>query len=147
MNTQEVIKGLNNLLARNYDAEAGYKQVKENVDSPRLSSLFKDRAEQRYQFGHEIKNLIREMGGTPDKGTSMKGDIHRGWINFRSLIANNDESAMLEECERGEKSSLESYDSFLNETNPPHDVKNAIKQQRNKILGSLTRVEQLEEIY
>lgn len=147
MNTQEIVNGLNDLLKRNYDAEAGYKQVMENTDSPRLNSYFKDQAQQRYSFGHEIKDLIHRMGGSPDKGTSMKGDIHRGWINFKSMISTNDEKAMLKECERGEQSSVETYDEFLDNHNPPHDIKNAIKQQRNKILGSLTRVEELEEVY
>jgi hypothetical protein len=43
---------LNDLLEKNYDAEAGYLAAKDNVDSSHLKNFFKDRATDGYDSGH-----------------------------------------------------------------------------------------------
>jgi uncharacterized protein (TIGR02284 family) len=146
-NQSELIEGLNGLLTKNYDAEAGYKEAAENTGSPILTNFFKEKAAQRYQFGHEIKLEIKSLGGKPDKGTSLIGDAHRTWINFKSALAFNTEEAILEECERGEKASVEEYDNFLTKHDMPASTRNIVLNQRNKINQSLRRVEVLENHY
>ncbi|WP_394805711.1 DUF2383 domain-containing protein [Nonlabens ulvanivorans] len=56
--------------------------AKEKVESKRLKGFFENQAQERYDFGHELKNEIRNYGATPDKGTSVKGDAHRAWMNI-----------------------------------------------------------------
>ena len=53
--TDKVASKLNNLLEKNYDAEAGYKLAKDKVKSPRLQSFFDQQQQNRYNFGHELK--------------------------------------------------------------------------------------------
>ena len=107
MRNSESINALNNLLARTYDAENGYKEAAKNVESLSLSQTFKANAEKRYTFGHEIKDCIKALGGTPNKGQTLEGKIHQVWMDIRSTFATNDETTILKEVERGERDALD----------------------------------------
>lgn len=144
-NTTEIIAGLNDLLEKTYDAEKGYKSAKENSDSDRLKTFFGARSQQRYQYGHTLKEEIKKLGGTPEKGGSMVGTAHRAWIDFKSTLALSTEEAILEECERGEEASLKAYDEFLNTHKLSSSLASEIFKQRNGIARSLNKVEILEE--
>ena len=145
--SQKIVEGLNDLLEKNYDAEKGYKTAADNTDSTRLKSFFQSHAEQRYGFGHQIKDAIAQLGGEPDKGGSVTGAVHRGWINFKSALSLSDEEAILEECERGEINAVNAYDEFLRDHNLPVWLSKKIYDQRNGIARSLTKVQVMEEQY
>jgi len=144
--TKEVSQKLNDLLTKNYDAEAGYKLAKEQVDSTRLQNFFDTQAQERYNFGHELKEEIRSYGEEVDKGTSLKGDAHRAWMNLKSTFTSDNEEAILEEAIRGEKTAVEEYNSVISETTLPPSTKNILTKHRDEILNSLTRVTAMEQI-
>lgn len=144
-NTTEVISGLNDLLAKNYDAESGYKKALEQTDNATLKAFFGDRANQRYRFGKDIKAAIKELGGTPDKGTTIAGDLHRAWIDFKTALSFDNEESILEECERGEENSLNAYNEFLQKNAIPASLHKTISDQRNLIKKSIKKLEIYEE--
>lgn len=146
MDNTKIVDGLNDLLTKNYDAEKGFKEVAKKVNDIKLRSFFTNRANQRYNFGHEIKNLIILLGGTPDKGTSTKGDLHRTWFKIREAFTLSKEEALLEEVERGEKASLNAYNDFL-KNELPLNVKTAIEGQRDLIKMTLEKADLLEDVY
>jgi uncharacterized protein (TIGR02284 family) len=143
----KAIEALNHLLTRNYDSEQGYKQAADQVNDAQLKSWFTEKSKQRYDFGHEIKQELSTLGGTPDKGTSLKGDIHRTWLNVKSALSLDTTEAILEECERGEEAFVESYDEALKDTTLPASTRSLLIRQRNQAAATLARVEQLEEIH
>ena len=65
--------------------------------------MFEEYAKQRYDFGHQIKNEIKALGGEVNKGGTIAGTLHRAWMDFRASITDNDEPAILNEAIRGEK--------------------------------------------
>jgi uncharacterized protein (TIGR02284 family) len=144
--TKEVSERLNDLLTKNFDAEAGYKLAKDKVDSSRIKDFFTMQAQERYNFGHELKEEIRNFGENPDKGTSLKGDAHRTWMNIKSTFTSNNEESILEEAIRGEKTALEEYNSIISETTLPPSTKNMLTTHRNNILNALSRISAMEEI-
>jgi uncharacterized protein (TIGR02284 family) len=144
--TKEVSERLNDLLTKNFDAEAGYKLAKDKVDSSRIKDFFTMQAQERYNFGHELKEEIRNFGESPDKGTSLKGDAHRTWMNIKSTFTSNNEESILEEAIRGEKTALEEYNSIISETTLPPSTKNMLTTHRNNILNALSRISTMEEI-
>jgi uncharacterized protein (TIGR02284 family) len=144
--TKEVSEKLNDLLTKNYDAEAGYKLAEDKLDSGRIKDFFTNQAQERYNFGHELKEEIRNFGESPEKGTSLKGDAHRTWMNIKSTFSTNNEEAILEEAIRGEKEALEEYNSIISDTTLPPSTKNMLTSHRNTILNSLSRVTAMEEI-
>lgn len=144
-NHEELIEGLNELLEKTYDAEKGYKQAYENSDNTRLKAFFKEKSDQRYKYGHQLKEEIRKLGGEVEKGGSVAGSLHRTWIDIKAALSFDTEESILEECERGEKASLKEYDEFLKEHTIPTSTRSVIVNQRNGIAKALKDVDMLEE--
>ncbi len=141
---KEVSNKLNDLLEKNYDAEKGYKFAAENVKNPSLKSFFSERAKERNDFGHELKSEISTLGEKPDKGSSLKGDIHRTWMNLKTTFSSDKEEALLEEAVRGEKAAVEEYNEVLEDENLPPSTANLLMKQRNAITTALDKVKKLE---
>ena len=137
--TVEMSNKLNELMEKTYDAEKGFKQAAENVNNPVIQKFFKERANQRYDFGHELKKEIRAIGQDPDKGGSTKGTLHRNWMNLRSYFESNNEEAMLNEVERGEKEAINTYNDIINDKKfvLPPSTENLLMKQRNAIRETL----------
>ncbi|WP_380216213.1 ferritin-like domain-containing protein [Jejudonia soesokkakensis] len=137
---------INELLTKNYDAEAGYKKAAEIVENPQLKQFFETQAQHRYDFGHELKTEIRNMGETPEKGTSFKGDAHRTWMDIKSTFTSNDEEAILNEVTRGEKAAVEEYKEVMNDTTLPPTTKSILSKQVSNIENTLNNVKNFEAV-
>lgn len=145
--SEEISGKLNDLLEKNYDTEKAYQYAAENVKNPRLKSFFNERAQERYDFGHELKSEIRNFGETPDKGSSFTGDVQRSWMNLKTSLSSDKEESVLEEMIRGEKSAVEEYNDVLDDTNIPPSTKNILMKQRNAITAALNKVKSMEEMF
>lgn len=141
---KEVSKKLNELLEKNYDAEAGYKTAADNVENNALKSYFKGKALDRNDFGHELKEEMCLHGEELEKGTSWKGDAHRAWMNLKSTFSGDQEEAVLEETIKGEKASVESYEDILKETELIPSTKIIIEKQHIKVKADLEKVKTME---
>lgn len=143
-NIENILKKLNELLEKNYDAEAGYIAAKDNVENSDLKNFFKERAKDRYEFGHEIKDEIKSFGDDPDKGTSLKGDAHRVWMNLKSTLSKNSDQAVLEEAVRGERKALKDYNEILIESDLPASTNAILEKQRKSVQQALDYVKTKE---
>ncbi|MFC7356454.1 PA2169 family four-helix-bundle protein [Jejudonia soesokkakensis] len=144
--TEKMSNRINELLTKNYDAEAGYKKAAEIVENPQLKQFFETQAQHRYDFGHELKTEIRNMGETPEKGTSFKGDAHRTWMDIKSTFTSNDEEAILNEVTRGEKAAVEEYKEVMNDTTLPPTTKSILSKQVSNIENTLNNVKNFEAV-
>jgi uncharacterized protein (TIGR02284 family) len=138
--SEKISNRLNALLVKNYDSEKGFRLAKDKVGNPTISKFMKDRAEQRGGFAHELKSEILQYGELPEEDGSVKGDIHRAWMNLKSAISSNEDEKLLEEVERGEKASLEEYNEILydKEIVLAPSTEALLKRQRDAIKSSLT---------
>ncbi|GAA4106911.1 hypothetical protein GCM10022393_01660 [Aquimarina addita] len=144
--TEEVGNKLNELLEKTYDAEKGFKKAAENVDNIPLKSYFENKAQERYDFGHELKTEIKAFGQDVDKGGSITGSAHRAWMDVKSFFSADNEESMLEEAIRGEKASVDEYQDVLKETSLPSSTASILSNQMNKIQGGLTKIKRLEDL-
>lgn len=137
--TVEMSNKLNELLERTNDAEKGFKQVAKKVENKTLKDFFLNSAQQRYDFGQELKAEIRSFGQAPDKGGSTKGTLHRSWIDFKSMVVANTEEAMLEEVLRGEKEAIATYNDILQDKDfvLPPSTEGLLMRHRNAIRKTL----------
>ncbi len=142
--SDKIAEKLNTLLEKNYDAEAGYKKAAEDVKNPMLKTYFQSRAQDRYDFGHEIKEEIRSYGKEPDKGTSLTGDLHRAWMDLKSAFSSDKEEAILEEAIRGEKAAVEDYNEIINDREVSPSTSNILIKQRNSVEEALVKAKALE---
>ncbi len=143
--SKEMAERLNDLLEKNYDAEKGYKNAADDVKNQRLKEFFKQKAQQRYDFGHELKSEIRTFGESPDKGSSFKADAHRAWMDLKAALTGEKEEKVLEEAIRGERAAVEDYNDAIKENDFPPSTENMLIKQRNAIERSLKEVQDLEE--
>ena len=142
--SEKVSKKLNMLLEKNYDAEKGYKNAAENAQDKQLKVFFSERAQERYDFGHELKTEIRNFGENPDKGSSLAGDAHRTWMNLKTSLSSNKEDAALEEAVRGEKVAVDEYEDVLKDPEIPPTTANLLMKQRNGIVAALNKLKSME---
>lgn len=141
---KEVVKVLNELLTRNYDAEKGYQKAAEDIDNSLLKDFFKDYSVQRYDFGHEIKDEINRLGAEPDKGASTASKAHRSWIDLKSLLTGKDAEAVIKECVRGERKALDDYEDALRRNDLPPTSREVVQRQHDKIQNAVERLNQIE---
>ena len=144
--TEEMSKKLNELLEKNYDAEKGYKKAAEVVENDKLKQFFNQQAQNRYDFGHELKSEIRNYGESPDKGGSATGSLHRTWMDIKSTFTSNDEEAILEEVKKGEKAAAEEYQEVINDTTLPPTTQQLLAKQKNSVEDALQGAKNFETI-
>jgi uncharacterized protein (TIGR02284 family) len=145
--SNEQTKGLNKLITTLYDGENGYKEAAEEVDSVSLATKFRELSQQRYNFGHEIKPFITQLGGEVDKGGSTGAALHRAWIDIKSALASQDEAAVLKECIRGDESAIETYREVLNDTTFTSDARQVITRQLTAFERTVAELKQLARTY
>lgn len=145
--SEKISNRLNDLLTKTYDAEKGYKLAQEKVDNQTVKKFLADKVQQRYNFGHELKKEIQAYGELPDKGGSIKGDLHRTWMNLNTTFTSNETEKILEEVERGEKASLEEYNEILKDDEMvlAPSTENMLKKHRDEIQMALRNAKVYEE--
>ncbi|AXO81843.1 PA2169 family four-helix-bundle protein [Olleya aquimaris] len=144
--SEEISNKLNELLVKNYDAEKGYLNAIDNVDSNDLKMFFKRRASERSEFAKELRTEILRYGQIPEESGSFKGTMHRNWMSLKSTFTSNNEESVLEEAIRGEEASLEEYDKLMKENNLPPTIDNLILKHRNAIQAAINTEKVHEEL-
>ncbi len=142
--SEKVSRKLNALLEKNNDAEKGYKYAAENAKDPQLKAFFSERAQERYDFSHELETEIRDFGENPDKGSSLAGDAHRTWMNLKSSLSSNKDEAAMEEAVRGEQVAADEYEEVLKDPNIPPTTANLLLKQKNGIVAALNKLKSME---
>ncbi|MEM1327558.1 MAG: PA2169 family four-helix-bundle protein [Bacteroidota bacterium] len=143
MNHSEMTSALNDLLTRSYDAVKGYEEAANEVNHLQLRQWMHNNAENRKTFISELENQIKNLGGTPDRGSSFLSSLHRIWIEYKANITDGDE-AVLEECIRGEERAVEDYDKVLNNVTFDTSINSILTRQRNDIKESLNSLRAIE---
>lgn len=142
--SEEISEKLNHILERNMDAEKNYRFASENTENERLKEFFSERADERYDFQHELKSEIRNFGEVPKKESSFLGDVQRTWMNLKTALSSNKEEALLEEITRGEKAALGEYDDILNSPHLRPGTRRVLVKQKEVIEKILARTKKME---
>lgn len=107
---KDVIDVLNDLIEYSKDGEKGFRESADDVKNPELKAFFVQRAGECANAAGELQSEVRRLGGDPETSTSFSGDLHRGWVNLKSMVTGKkDEEAVLNEVERGEDHALKAY--------------------------------------
>ena len=125
---KQTVSVLNDLIETCKDGEKGFRTCAEDIRRPELKSLFTTRARQCADAAAELQQVVRQLGGDPETDTSVAGDLHRRWVDLKSLITGKDDEAILNECERGEDVAKRSYQKALEE-DLPAEVRALVQRQ------------------
>lgn len=144
----DLVGKLNSLLEKNHDALNGYAQAADRVENKRLAELFKEHSAQRNQFAQDLREQINLFDGETKDGGSVAAMMHRAWIDLKSAFTSGDERAIISECIRGEKASLEEYDEILEHKGEMSEFAYAtIAKQKAVIMNYVNELEMMEEVY
>src|SRR5205814_10256640 len=114
---KEIISTINNLIETLKDGQKGFREAADAVNDPQLKSLFAEYSQQRFRFAGELQTQARSFGeAEPETSGSAAGAMHRGWINLKSPITSNDETAILTERQRAADSGADPSDKPM-----PHE--------------------------
>jgi uncharacterized protein (TIGR02284 family) len=89
-----------------------------------------------------LQELVRSLGGEPEKDGTLSGAAHRGWINIKAAVTNKDEGAILNECERGEDFAKEACADAL-KLSLPANIADVVRKQAQAITAAHKRIRDL----
>lgn len=128
MERRRTIRVLNTLVVSCCDAYEGYRTATQRVIDPNLRRHLDGHALERGEFLEELAGAIRRAGGEPQERGTIRGAIHRGWMQ----LAGQNDPSVLAECLRGEAIALRVYREAVVESLPP-DVKKLVERQLGRI--------------
>jgi uncharacterized protein (TIGR02284 family) len=146
MTNDDVISVLNDLIQTSKDGEEGFRTCAEDAGQrdARLKTLFEDRSSGCSSAALELQELVRALGGDPSKSGTVSGNLHRQWLNIKSMITGNDDEAVLNECERGEDAALKSYREAL-QKDLPANIRMVVERQYQGVLANHDRIKALRD--
>lgn len=144
-NDDTTLRVLNELLMACRDAEQGYQAAADAVPAPELVELFEGYALQRGKFVVELQDRIRVLRGTPVKGGSPAGALHRGWMELKTAMASNETHALLAGCERGEDMATKLYGAALRDTAVDPQSRALVQRQYEQVQAAHDRIRQLRD--
>jgi uncharacterized protein (TIGR02284 family) len=147
--SENTARAFTDLLELNHTSVKGYQEAAEGVQSPELKSQLSQFSQQRAQFVSQLEQQANQLGISAANdntieslATDAAAAVHRGWINLKSAITGQNDSAILGECETGDETALKAYDTALQAQDLSPAAKTIIEQQRSQILSAKNWVTQ-----
>jgi len=142
--SDNVISQLNELIETSKDGEQGFMKAARDAQSPELKTLFTQGARRCAEGARELQDLVRSLGGDPEKTGSTTAALHRGWINVKEAVTGRDDKAILEEVERGEDYAKAQYRKAVDEALPAN-VKAVVERQYRGVISNHDKVRALRD--
>ena len=141
MNTPPYAKGLNDLHDLLVDSRKGYAEAAQRAEDPTVKSMLDKFSSSREPLIAALNSERRRLDPEhePSNGT-LKGDMHRAWMDVRDALSTTENANVLSECERGEKYLLDRYDEVMQDKELPPATRALLQEQRSKVQGHLETV-------
>ncbi len=149
--SSDVLMTVKNLIEICHTGHEGFTTSAESVKNPEYAALFNSLSAQRHSFEDELKQIAQRLGGNPENEsaggllTDAAGALHRGWINLKAAVTGGSDSAILDECERGEDVAVAAYKKAM-EMQLPQDVAQVVRQQYESVQEAHNRVRSLRDV-
>lgn len=127
---------LNTCIETCTDGEKGYASAAADVRDAALKAIFHAYSMQRADFVLALQAAIEKLGAIPVSEGTLRGAAHRGFMGVRMAIEGRPDSAIIGECERGERAALSAYDHACERTpldQIPKDIRATLIDQRAAI--------------
>jgi len=137
---------LNDLIETSKDGERGFNTAADDTKNPELKTTLRRRAQDCARSAADLQSLVARLGGKPEKGGSVAGAVHRGWVNVKAAVSTRDDLAILEECERGEDVAKARYSKAL-EATLPQDIRSVVERQYDGVMKNHAQIRNLRDEY
>jgi uncharacterized protein (TIGR02284 family) len=118
MNHRFTIATVCELLAVREAGERGFAACADRARDSFLKRAFTERARRHLEAAAELRDLIIRLGGDPTVPARALGAGHRGWARLHAALRREDDTALVDECERGDDYTLEVYRNALDDHLP-----------------------------
>jgi uncharacterized protein (TIGR02284 family) len=133
------IELLNELIVTCKDGEKGYREASEGIENPFYRMMFSEYSRKRAKFASELQAQVVLLGGQPDRKGTVKGALHRGWMNLKNAIAGHNDDLIVDECSRGEDLAIKQYKDVLKQ-DLPAKLRSLLEHHMNEIIATQKRV-------
>lgn len=114
--TDHDIKVLNSLIETTIDSAEGYGEAAKDAENTRYAATFQQRASERRQAAQSLQQQVRSLGGNPEDDGTVLAKAHRMFVELRSKMSSKDDTAIVDEVERGEDHIKHKYEDALKDT-------------------------------
>lgn len=95
------------------DSVNGYRDAAQNAEGTKFQEIFRRNADERSRIAEELRAEIRRLGGNaPDDG-SFLGATHQRFLDLKAAVTGRDDTAIINEVERGEDYLKEKFEAAL----------------------------------
>jgi uncharacterized protein (TIGR02284 family) len=110
------------------DSVNGYRDAAQNAEGTKFQELFRRNADERSRIVEELRSEIRRLGGNaPDDG-SFLGATHQRFLDLKAAVTGRDDTAIINEVERGEDYLKEKFEAALNATDTSPETRSIIER-------------------
>ncbi len=147
MDHKNDITELHNIHDLLVDSRKGYTEASERAEDPRTKLLLASFSSERAPLEAEVDALLakQEPGEEHRDGGTIKGDLHRTWMDLRDSLTTSDNANVLSECERGEEYLIGRYDDVLKQDDLGAETRTLATSQRAKVQMNLHRIKELRK--
>ena len=131
------------------DSRKGYMEVADKAENTQLSGFLLKVSQERGDMQRELGQAIHMLSPDNEKlddGT-LKGDLHRTWMDIRRALTSSEEAALLDECTRGENYLVDRYKTVMDDKETPQEVMPVLRKQRSSVDMTLSSIEQLHATF
>jgi len=113
MEKEKTIEVLNTLITINNDRIEGYETASKETEEQDLKTLFAAFLKTSQKCKQELTGEVSKLGGKVAEGTMTSGKFFRVWMDVKAALTGKDRKAILNSCEYGEDTAVETYDNAL----------------------------------
>jgi uncharacterized protein (TIGR02284 family) len=139
MKDEELIAALNELIESLMDDEKSFALAAKGTEEAELIAFFNEGEKCRRAGATELQDQVRLLGGVAEEDGSMRGAARRRWTSIKSAVSSRENSAILDECERGEDHVRARYAGVL-KLDLPGPLRVIVKSQYREVVDIHYRV-------
>jgi uncharacterized protein (TIGR02284 family) len=126
--TEHDIKILNNLIETTIDSAEGYGEAAKDAHNTRYAASFQQRASERRQVAQRLQQQVRSLGGNPEDDGTVLAKAHRMFVELRAKMSSKDDTAIVDEVERGEDHIKAKYEDALKDSDVTAGTRSLINE-------------------
>ena len=143
LNQTHDVTVLNSLIETTIDSIDGYRRSAEEATNERFAAAFRDRAAEREAVVAELRDRVRELGGTPEEDGGILAAMHRQFLSLRDAVTGSDDQAVIAEVDRGESYLDTKWQTALNDTELSPETLDLIRSCYDSVRSGRQQWEQL----